>query len=211
MFSPTPASAEDRRLGGQRDDEGLVRANWAPERPPAGPATMTRLTMRLAAHDAAPPNRPVGRQISTTRHQDVDQHRGQRRADRLGACGVHERARTSSAAGTRPSVSVSPTSSAPTSAPLIEPIPPMTMTTKARISTGSPMPTCTDWIGADQRAGQPGKRRAEREDDRVEPVRCRRRAPRSSRGRLRRRGCGCRAASGDQPERARPRPRGRRR
>ena len=47
---------------------------------------------------------------------------------------------------TRPSVSVSPTRSAPTKAPLIEPMPPMTMTTKARISTGSPMPTCTDWI-----------------------------------------------------------------
>ena len=45
-----------------------------------------------------------------------------------------------------PSVLVSPTSSAPTNAPLIDPMPPMTMTTKARISTGSPMPTCTDWM-----------------------------------------------------------------
>ncbi len=51
------------------------------------------------------------------------------------------------AAGSRnlPSVSVMPTRSAPTSAPRIEPMPPITITTKARISTGSPIPTCTDW------------------------------------------------------------------
>ena len=68
----------------------------------------------------------------------------------------------------RPSVSVTPTRMAPTSAPLIEPMPPMTMTTKARISTGSPMPTCTDCSGADQRAGEAGERGAEREDHGVE-------------------------------------------
>ena len=48
----------------------------------------------------------------------------------------------------RPSVSTRPTSSAATKAPRIEPMPPITMTTKARISTLSPMPGSTERIGA---------------------------------------------------------------
>jgi hypothetical protein len=47
-------------------------------------------------------------------------------------------------------------------------MPPMTITTKARISTGSPMPTCTDWMRADQRPGKTRQGRAKREDDGVE-------------------------------------------
>ena len=50
----------------------------------------------------------------------------------------------SSGRNTPPNVSVSPTKSAPINAPRMDPMPPITMTTKARISTGSPMPTCTD-------------------------------------------------------------------
>ena len=46
----------------------------------------------------------------------------------------------------RPNVSVTPTNKAPTKAPLIEPIPPMIITTNANIRTGSPIPTSTDCI-----------------------------------------------------------------
>ena len=45
-------------------------------------------------------------------------------------------------------MSTRPTRSAARKAPRIEPMPPMTMTTKARISTLSPMPGSTDRIGA---------------------------------------------------------------
>ena len=48
----------------------------------------------------------------------------------------------------RPSVSMTPTSTAATKAPRIEPMPPMTITTKARIRIWSPMPGSTDRIGA---------------------------------------------------------------
>ena len=47
----------------------------------------------------------------------------------------------------RPKVSTKPTSTEPISAPRIEPMPPMTMTTKARMRMLSPMPTCTAKIG----------------------------------------------------------------
>jgi hypothetical protein len=40
-----------------------------------------------------------------------------------------------------PRVSVRPTKILPIRAPFTEPIPPITITTKARISTGSPIPT----------------------------------------------------------------------
>ena len=53
-----------------------------------------------------------------------------------------------SIANERPSVSTSPISSAAMNAPRIEPMPPMTMTTNARIRTLSPMPGSTDKIGA---------------------------------------------------------------
>ena len=44
----------------------------------------------------------------------------------------------------------------------------MTMTTKARISTGSPMPTCTDCSAPTMRAGKTGQRRAQRKHHGVE-------------------------------------------
>ncbi|MNV60127.1 hypothetical protein D3C71_1525810 [compost metagenome] len=47
----------------------------------------------------------------------------------------------------RPAVSTMPTSKAPTKAPRIEPMPPMTMHTSTRIRISSPMPTCTEVIG----------------------------------------------------------------
>ncbi len=43
----------------------------------------------------------------------------------------------------RPAVSTTPTNIAPKNAPRIEPMPPMTMTTNAKIKILSPMPTCT--------------------------------------------------------------------
>ena len=47
----------------------------------------------------------------------------------------------------RPAVSTMPTSKAPTKAPRIEPMPPMTIQTSTRIRISSPMPTCTEVIG----------------------------------------------------------------
>ena len=41
-------------------------------------------------------------------------------------------------------VSVTPTSNEPIKAPFIDPIPPITITTKASIKIGSPIPTSTD-------------------------------------------------------------------
>ena len=43
----------------------------------------------------------------------------------------------------RPAVSTNPTNNAPKKAPRIEPIPPITITTKAKIKILSPIPTCT--------------------------------------------------------------------
>ena len=43
----------------------------------------------------------------------------------------------------RPMVSTMPTTSAPTSAPRIEPMPPMTITTSTWMRISSPMPGCT--------------------------------------------------------------------
>ena len=47
----------------------------------------------------------------------------------------------------RPKVSTSPTRIEPIRAPRTEPMPPMTITTKARMRMLSPMPTCTAKIG----------------------------------------------------------------
>src|SRR5260370_1167179 len=47
----------------------------------------------------------------------------------------------------RPAVSTMPTSRAPTRAPRMEPMPPMTMHTSTRIRMSSPMPTCTEVMG----------------------------------------------------------------
>src|SRR5438270_85441 len=65
----------------------------------------------------------------------------------------------------RPLVSTTPTRSEPTNAPRIEPMPPMTITTKARMRMFSPMPTCTARIGP---SIEPAKARhlEERADDR---------------------------------------------
>ncbi|MDT4886815.1 hypothetical protein FQZ97_1232100 [compost metagenome] len=57
----------------------------------------------------------------------------------------------------RPSESTMPTSSAAMNAPRTEPTPPTTTTTKARISTSSPMPTCTDISGASAAPASPDK------------------------------------------------------
>ena len=53
-----------------------------------------------------------------------------------------------STANERPSVSTSPMISAARNAPRIEPMPPITITTKARIRIVSPMPGSTERIGA---------------------------------------------------------------
>src|SRR5436190_17961785 len=53
-----------------------------------------------------------------------------------------------SAKNTLPKVSTTPTSSDATSAPVIEPMPPITTTTKQTISTLDPMPGYTEDIGA---------------------------------------------------------------
>ena len=63
-----------------------------------------------------------------------------------------------------------PTSSAAMKAPRIEPMPPMTMTTKARISTLSPMPGSTERIGAAMHAGEARQHGAEAEDQHEEPA-----------------------------------------
>ena len=64
-------------------------------------------------------------------------------------------------------VSTSPTRSAPTNAPRIEPMPSITITTKARMRMFSPMPTCTARSGPSI-APASAERRAEREDHREE-------------------------------------------
>ena len=56
--------------------------------------------------------------------------------------------RSSCCSSVRPRVSTVPTSKAPMSAPRIEPMPPITTTTKARIRMFSPIPTCTASSGA---------------------------------------------------------------
>ena len=63
-----------------------------------------------------------------------------------------------------------PTMIAATNAPRIEPMPPMMMTTKARIRMFSPMPICTVRIGACISAGKAGQRRAKPEHQRVEQL-----------------------------------------
>jgi hypothetical protein len=52
-------------------------------------------------------------------------------------------ARRDMGSSVRPIVSTIPTSSAPASAPRIDPMPPITITTKARMRMFSPIPTCT--------------------------------------------------------------------
>ena len=56
--------------------------------------------------------------------------------------------RSSGGSKARPAVSTRPTSRLATSAPRIEPMPPITMTTRAGIKMLSPMPTCTAVMGA---------------------------------------------------------------
>ena len=51
---------------------------------------------------------------------------------------------------------------------MIEPMPPITITTKARMRTGSPMPTCNGLQGADHCAGKAGQGGSQREHHSVE-------------------------------------------
>src|SRR3569833_1528630 len=86
----------------------------------------------------------------------------------------------------RPSVSIMPTKIAARNAPRIEPMPPITMMTKARMRMFSPMPICTvrigasnrEMIGADQHADTGAhhakikqQRHQQRDDDDGEAVR----------------------------------------
>ena len=57
----------------------------------------------------------------------------------------------------RPSVSIMPTRIAARNAPRIEPMPPITMMTKARIRMFSPIPICTVRIGACINPARPAK------------------------------------------------------
>ena len=54
-----------------------------------------------------------------------------------------------------PRVSVRPTRILPIRAPFTEPMPPITITTKARMSTGSPIPTSTDCIAPTNAPARP--------------------------------------------------------
>ena len=57
----------------------------------------------------------------------------------------------------RPTISNTPTKMDATKAPRIDPMPPITMTTKARISMSSPMPDSTDMRGAAIKPANPAK------------------------------------------------------
>ena len=92
------------------------------------------------------------------RHQHVDQHRGQRRPGARAGAVADEMAQRSGR-NARPMVSIRPTMMAATNAPRIEPMPPMMITTKARIRMFSPMPICTD---EDRRLHQAGEARRAR-------------------------------------------------
>ena len=58
----------------------------------------------------------------------------------------------------RPTTSNTPTRIDATSAPRIEPMPPITMTTNARISISSPMPDSTERIGPAIRPARPARK-----------------------------------------------------
>ncbi len=58
---------------------------------------------------------------------------------------------------TRPKVSTKPTRIEAIKAPFTEPIPPITMTTSASISTGSPMPTSTEYKVLTNEPAKPAK------------------------------------------------------
>ena len=104
------------------------------------------------------------------RHQKIDQHRGQRgrRSRRRRAteapdgAGSAERRGRACRSGRR--------RCAAKNAPRIEPMPPITMTTKARIRMCSPIPICTVRIGACHQAGKAGERSAEPEHQRIEQL-----------------------------------------
>jgi hypothetical protein len=168
MLSPTPAIARIATL------VASVRMNISPahwRNGTSSSSTDQRYVECLFAQHVTPVPRTIRpADDQHHRHQDIDQHRGERRTDRV-ALDAFMKAPKMPGSRKRPSVSVIPTSNRPDEMrPAIEPIPPMTMTTKARISTGSPMPTCTDWIVPTRAPGEPGQRRAERENHRVEPA-----------------------------------------
>ena len=73
---------------------------------------------------------------------------------------------SSRVSSTRPTVSIMPTSSEPTSAPRIEPMPPITITSKAGMRMLSPMPTLTASSGPSN-APASAQARAERAKTKV--------------------------------------------
>ena len=199
---PAIAEREVEPDPGQAEDRGRVASVTAKGSPETVPderheeeaASTARLSEGFARHQAVP-IRPAGPPDEDRRHQDVDEHRGERRADGVGAGRVHDSRAKAIGSRKRPRVSVTPTRIAPTSAPLIEPMPPITTTTKAMISTGSPMPTCTDWIGPISAPARPASA-APRRRRGCRAWRCRCRGRRSSRGRPRRRGSARRGGCG---------------
>src|SRR5262249_7647864 len=96
----------------------------------------------VALHHPLAGNRPRGLKYSTATMRRYASTEAIAGPAALATRGWKKRPKTSGRKA-RPIVSTSPTSTAPTSAPRIEPMPPMTMTTKARIRMFSPIPTCT--------------------------------------------------------------------
>jgi len=110
-----------------------------------------------AANHVRWPNRPVGRQTSTARHDDVDQHLGRWAGAALEAAEVLRNvfSRFGQEGRGRRCRSALPTMGGHERAPLIEPMPPMTMTTKATIRMSSPHADLSPSLrGAAHQAGE---------------------------------------------------------
>ena len=154
---------------------------WLRRAGPPGPINhrRRRCSRRPGAHRSvearAEPSASLRREqagrpdVEHQRHQEVDQHRRDGGSDRARRRRAHERRRRS-ARNERPSVSTRPTSSAATNAPRIEPMPPMTITTKARIRS---VVAHAGLDRQDRRDHGPGEARqhgAEAEHDREQPL-----------------------------------------
>src|SRR5206468_11439759 len=97
---------------------------------------------RAARHRPRTGHKPCGRQARTaaiSRYIATDASAGPAALDHCGG----KASRKACCKSVRPSVSTTPTSSAPSRAPRMEPTPPITTTTKAGMRMFSPMPTCT--------------------------------------------------------------------
>src|SRR6056297_1348462 len=141
---PHPGNGENHRAGGQRDGKRLV-CDMRPQRHGQQQQHKRRVQEGFTPHVVRAPNKPCGRNSKTPAIRIYIAIDASEAPTVVAADGSITRPnRTGSKE--RPSVSVRPTRIAPINAPLIEPIPPITITTKARIRTGSPMPTCTVWI-----------------------------------------------------------------